>query len=84
MGLFSGRLIAKGAEAVRGKNIWLDNDDLRPLALKDRTWTGYTYFTFWFSAAATGMLVTAGPYKQMLIGLQSATGMEPALLKPWV
>lgn len=46
-------LVAKGAEEVTGKDIWLDNDDLRPLKLKDRTWTQFTYFTFWFSAAAT-------------------------------
>ena len=54
MGLFARKsLVARGAEEVHGKNIWLDNDDVRPLKLKDRTWTGYTYFTFWFSAAAT-------------------------------
>lgn len=47
------RVVAKGAKEVHGKNIWLDNDDLRPLKLKDRTWTSVTYFTFWFSAAAT-------------------------------
>jgi NCS1 family nucleobase:cation symporter-1 len=33
---------------------FLDNDDIRPLALKDRTWGQKTYFTFWFSATATG------------------------------
>lgn len=54
MGLFNRpTLVAKGAEEVKGKDIWLDNDDLRPLKLKDRTWTQVTYFTFWFSAAAT-------------------------------
>lgn len=54
MGIFARRtLVAKGAEEIKGKDIWLDNDDLRPLKLKDRTWTQVTYFTFWFSAAAT-------------------------------
>ena len=53
MAIFRGSIVAKGAEEVKGKNVLLDNDDIRPLKLKDRTWTGYTYFTFWFSAAAT-------------------------------
>ncbi|KKY20788.1 putative uridine permease [Phaeomoniella chlamydospora] len=53
MDLFKRSLVAKGAEEVHGKDSWLDNDDLRPLKLKDRTWTAVTYFTFWFSAAAT-------------------------------
>ncbi|KAH8891935.1 NCS1 nucleoside transporter [Thozetella sp. PMI_491] len=35
------------------KNPFLDNDDIRPLALKDRTWGQKTYFVFWFSATAT-------------------------------
>jgi cytosine/uracil/thiamine/allantoin permease len=48
------RFAAKGAEEVNGKNVWLDNDDIRPLAIKDRTWSQKTYFTFWFSAVATG------------------------------
>ncbi|RMZ86013.1 hypothetical protein DV737_g184, partial [Chaetothyriales sp. CBS 132003] len=47
------RFVAKGAENLEGKDVWLDNDDLRPLKLKDRTWTWRTYLTFWFSAAAT-------------------------------
>lgn len=47
------RLVAKGAEEIKGKDIWLDNDDLRPLKLQDRTWTSTTYFVFWFSATAT-------------------------------
>jgi len=46
-------LVAEGAEEIKGKDIWLDNDDLRPLKLKDRTWTATTYFVFWFSATAT-------------------------------
>lgn len=54
MGIFSRRtFVARGAEDVHGANVWLDNDDLRPLKLKDRTWTAVTYLTFWFSAAAT-------------------------------
>ena len=54
MGILSRfNVVAKGAEEVKGKDVWLDNDDLRPLKLKDRTWTQLTYFTFWFSAAAT-------------------------------
>lgn len=48
------RLAARGAEEVDGRNVWLDNDDIRPLAIKDRTWSQKTYFTFWFSAVATG------------------------------
>lgn len=44
----------EGAEGVNGKDAWLDNDDIRPLALKDRTWSQKTYFVFWFSAVATG------------------------------
>ncbi|KAF2793243.1 putative uridine permease [Melanomma pulvis-pyrius CBS 109.77] len=43
------RLVIKGS----GENPFLDNDDIRPLSLEDRTWTQTTYFTFWFSAAAT-------------------------------
>ena len=31
-------LQAKGAENVRGEDMWLDNDDIRPLKLSDRTW----------------------------------------------
>jgi NCS1 family nucleobase:cation symporter-1 len=46
-------LVAEGAEEIKGKDIWLDNDDLRPLKLKDRTWNATTYFVFWFSATAT-------------------------------
>lgn len=48
------RFIAKGAEGVDARDAWLDNDDIRPLALKDRRWSQTTYFTFWFSAVATG------------------------------
>ncbi|KAK3937829.1 NCS1 nucleoside transporter, partial [Diplogelasinospora grovesii] len=51
--IFSGSLVAKGAEDTQGKDAFLDNDDLRPLKLSDRTWTHFTYFTFWFSAVAT-------------------------------
>lgn len=57
MGFLKKHLVVKGAEEAKGLNALLDNDDIRPLALKDRTWTGYTYFTFWFSAAATGMSI---------------------------
>lgn len=39
--------------ASTGNNIWLDNDDLRPLSLANRTWTKWTYNIFWFSAVAT-------------------------------
>ncbi|KAK9342067.1 permease for cytosine/purines, uracil, thiamine, allantoin-domain-containing protein [Lipomyces starkeyi] len=54
MSFFRNRsIVARGAEGAKGKDIWLDNDDLRPLKLDDRTWTNNTYFTFWFSAAAT-------------------------------
>ncbi|KAH8771578.1 permease for cytosine/purines, uracil, thiamine, allantoin-domain-containing protein [Hyaloscypha sp. PMI_1271] len=44
---------AKGAENVHGEDMWLDNDDIRPLKLADRTWNLWTYLTFWFSATAT-------------------------------
>ncbi|KAJ6549826.1 NCS1 nucleoside transporter [Mycena capillaripes] len=40
-------------ETSDNRDIWLDNDDIRPLKLADRTWTSGTYFTFWFSAVAT-------------------------------
>lgn len=46
-------VVATGAEDVHGKDALLDNDDIRPLKLSDRTWTHWTYFTFWFSATAT-------------------------------
>jgi NCS1 family nucleobase:cation symporter-1 len=42
---------AKGAENAHGEDMWLDNDDIRPLKLKDRTWSLWTYLTFWFSAS---------------------------------
>ncbi|KIX01488.1 uncharacterized protein Z518_09214 [Rhinocladiella mackenziei CBS 650.93] len=45
--------LVKGSEGVSSKDAWLDNDDIRPLALKDRTWSQKTYFVFWFSAVAT-------------------------------
>ncbi|TVY68695.1 Uridine permease, partial [Lachnellula suecica] len=44
---------AKGAENMKGEDMWLDNDDIRPLKLADRTWNLWTYLTFWFSATAT-------------------------------
>lgn len=47
------KLVANGADDAHGKDSFLENDDLRPLKLQDRTWTGVTYFTFWFSATAT-------------------------------
>lgn len=56
MGLKSGlrqRLAVKGTDGVQGRDVWLDNDDIRPLSVEDRTWTQKTYFTFWFSAVAT-------------------------------
>jgi NCS1 family nucleobase:cation symporter-1 len=31
----------------------LDNDDIRPVRVKDRTWTQATFIVFWFSATAT-------------------------------
>ncbi|KAL8418025.1 hypothetical protein RB594_001581 [Gaeumannomyces avenae] len=42
-----------GANEVRGRDALLDNEDLRPLRLADRTWGFWTYCTFWFSAVAT-------------------------------
>ncbi|KAH7363280.1 NCS1 nucleoside transporter [Plectosphaerella cucumerina] len=50
---FKKSIIAAGAEGVHGKDALLDNDDLRPLKLADRTWTRWTYSIFWFSATAT-------------------------------
>jgi NCS1 family nucleobase:cation symporter-1 len=44
-------LQAKGAENLHGEDMWLDNDDIRPLKLSDRTWNLWTYLTFWFSAS---------------------------------
>ncbi|THV55161.1 hypothetical protein BGAL_0013g00460 [Botrytis galanthina] len=44
---------AKGTANVHGKDNWLDNDDIRPLKLADRTWNVWTYLTFWFSATST-------------------------------
>lgn len=46
-------LQANGTENVHGEDVWLDNDDVRPLKLADRTWDLWTYLTFWFSATAT-------------------------------
>jgi nucleobase:cation symporter-1, NCS1 family len=53
------RLAAKTAEGVQGRDVWLDNDDIRPLAIKDRTWTQRTYLIFWFSAVSTGKIATS-------------------------
>lgn len=39
--------------AAGSDEVFLDNDDIRPLTLANRTWTGRTYLTFWFSATAT-------------------------------
>ena len=58
------RLVVKGGESG---NAFLDNDDIRPLALKDRTWTQRTYLTFWFSAAATGETNFCQTNKQILM-----------------
>ncbi|CZR59046.1 probable uracil permease [Phialocephala subalpina] len=52
-GIPAPHLQAKGAENVKGEDMWLDNDDIRPLKLSDRTWNLWTYLTFWFSATAT-------------------------------
>lgn len=50
-GIPAPHLQASGAENVHGKERWLDNDDIRPLKLSDRTWNIWTYLTFWFSAS---------------------------------
>ncbi|TVY53643.1 putative permease [Lachnellula cervina] len=52
-GIPAPHLKAKGAGDVHGEDVWLDNDDIRPLKLVDRTWSMWTYLTFWFSATAT-------------------------------
>lgn len=36
-----------------GKNQWLDNVDLRPVPVRDRTFGWKDYFFFWLSANAT-------------------------------
>ncbi|KAH0003434.1 putative uridine permease, partial [Aureobasidium melanogenum] len=46
-------LHAAGTDEVKGQDVWLDNDDIRPLKLADRTWNMKAYLTFWFSAVAT-------------------------------
>ncbi|KAF4635571.1 hypothetical protein G7Y89_g2522 [Cudoniella acicularis] len=46
-------LKAEGTENAHGEDVWLDNDDVRPLKLTDRTWNLWAYLTFWFSATAT-------------------------------
>ncbi|PQE21565.1 NCS1 nucleoside transporter protein [Rutstroemia sp. NJR-2017a WRK4] len=46
-------LEARRTEVVRSSDRWLDNDDIRPLKLADRTWDVWTYLTFWFSATST-------------------------------
>ncbi|QSZ37658.1 hypothetical protein DSL72_008757 [Monilinia vaccinii-corymbosi] len=43
----------QGTADVHGKDNWLGNDDIRPLKLADRTWSIWTYLTFWFSATST-------------------------------
>jgi nucleobase:cation symporter-1, NCS1 family len=50
-GIPTPHLQAKGAEDIHGAEKWLDNDDVRPLKLADRTWGVWTYLTFWFSAS---------------------------------
>lgn len=50
------RLETKEYRAARAKeqhNQWLDNDDLRPVPVKDRTYGWKDYFWFWLSANAT-------------------------------
>jgi len=49
-GIPAPHLKAKGADDVDPADMWLDNDDIRPLKLQDRTWNLWTYLTFWFSA----------------------------------
>jgi cytosine/uracil/thiamine/allantoin permease len=51
---------ASGTDGSHGKADFLENDDIRPLKLQDRTWGQVTYFTFWFSAMATGKFSYGG------------------------
>jgi hypothetical protein len=81
MGFLKGYLVVNGSEQVKGFGALLDNDDIRPLALKDRIWTGYTYFTFWFSAAATGLSLASLRVRRLTF-IQSAISMAQVLLKP--
>ncbi|KAF7879756.1 uncharacterized protein EAF02_007926 [Botrytis sinoallii] len=53
---------AKGTANVHGKDNWLDNDDIRPLKLADRTWNVLTYLTFWFSASKSFDAIIAIDY----------------------
>lgn len=76
------RIVARGAEELKGKDSFLDNDDLRPLKLKDRTWTATTYFVFWFSATAT----VSNWYEELPVLFFTAKfsrrqGMAPLLLR---
>jgi NCS1 family nucleobase:cation symporter-1 len=45
-GIPTPHLKARGAEDIHGKEMWLDNDDIRPLKMSDRTWNQWTYLTF--------------------------------------
>lgn len=75
-------LQAKGAENVRGEDMWLDNDDIRPLKLSDRSWGAWTYFTFWFSASELGQLSRISRLLLTEIKLlQSQIGMRHHRLK---
>lgn len=65
-GIPTPHLRAKGTDEVHGKEMWLDNDDIRPLKLADRTWNKWTYLTFWFSAVATVSNWYAGSSAQAL------------------
>lgn len=41
MNFLKKRLVVNGSEEAKGFDALLNNDDIRLLALKDRTWTGY-------------------------------------------
>lgn len=51
-------LQAEGTEDLHGEDIWLDNDDIRPLKLTDRTWNLWTYLAIWFSASKPSHLIS--------------------------
>jgi len=53
--------VGKGAEDVPPADQWLDNDDIRPLKLEDRTWNLWTYLVFRFSASTAPLTSAQSP-----------------------
>ena len=74
-------VVVKGAEEATRKNALLDSDDIRPLALRDRTRTSYTYILSCFGLPATGTSDKSVRKDRDLRVVQSATGMAQVLLR---